>query len=351
MTRFRAAVLQSIGSPPSILDLVGRELDRGQVLVQMVMAGICGSQLSEIAGFKGNEKFLPHLMGHEGFGRVVEVGSDVNSVSPGDFVVLHWRASQNGIAAVPAKYDSTDGMAVGSGAIATLSERVVVSENRVTAVPEDTNPELATLLGCALSTATAALLGEAGLKPGERVLVVGLGGIGLSTLAASLLVHNVLVAGFDRDRQKGEIGQRIRDFSLIDEGVDSLGNLIIPSEFRGGFDVVIDSVGESALFGKFAKLLAPGSRYILIGQGNPESHIDLGPRGDWLKDDSVTFVISQGGGFRPERQLLDFISRYNQIDLDTSALITHKLELERIGEVFSLLEEGTAGIGRAVVKF
>ena len=66
-------------------------LDFGQVLVEIIVSGICGSQLGEINGVKGHDPYLPHLMGHEGCGRVLEVGLGVKTVKAGDKVVLHWR--------------------------------------------------------------------------------------------------------------------------------------------------------------------------------------------------------------------------------------------------------------------
>ena len=67
------------------------ELEVGQVLVKVLVSGLCGAQLHEIRGHKGNEKFLPHLMGHEGCGIVEEVGPGVTTVKVGDKVVMHWR--------------------------------------------------------------------------------------------------------------------------------------------------------------------------------------------------------------------------------------------------------------------
>ena len=68
-----------------------KSLDIGQVLVELKSSGICGSQIGEIDGVKGPDRFLPHLLGHEGFARVLEIGPGVSYIKPGDSVVLHWR--------------------------------------------------------------------------------------------------------------------------------------------------------------------------------------------------------------------------------------------------------------------
>ena len=87
----KAAILETLNAPLVIRELSLTELDIGQVLVKVIVSGICGSQLHEINGNKGNGKFLPHLMGHEGCGLVEEIGPGVTKVKPGDKVVMHWR--------------------------------------------------------------------------------------------------------------------------------------------------------------------------------------------------------------------------------------------------------------------
>lgn len=87
----KAAVLEEINHPLVLKNVEISPLRVGQVLVKVIVSGICGSQLHEINGNKGNSKFLPHLMGHEGCGIVQEVGAGVKNVKPGDKVVMHWR--------------------------------------------------------------------------------------------------------------------------------------------------------------------------------------------------------------------------------------------------------------------
>ncbi len=77
---------------PLIIDEVALpdKLSYGQVLVRLSYTSICGSQLGEIDGVKGDDPYLPHLLGHEGSGEVLEIGGGVKTVKPGDHVVLHW---------------------------------------------------------------------------------------------------------------------------------------------------------------------------------------------------------------------------------------------------------------------
>ena len=87
---FRAAVLVSPNKPLEIMDLRFPELKDGQVLVRNIASGVCRSQLMEVKGKRGDDKWLPHLLGHEGYGVVEEIGPGVTKCVPGDRVVLSW---------------------------------------------------------------------------------------------------------------------------------------------------------------------------------------------------------------------------------------------------------------------
>ena len=98
----RAAILVEQKKPLVIEEIEMPALRYGQVLVRVNCSGICGSQLGEIDGVKGPDKFLPHLLGHEGSARVIATGEGVRNVKEGDHVVLHWRKGA-GIEAPAAK--------------------------------------------------------------------------------------------------------------------------------------------------------------------------------------------------------------------------------------------------------
>ncbi len=90
MMKTHAAVLRQLGAPIVIEELTIPPLQAGQVLVEMAFSGICHTQLPEVRGKKGPDRFLPHTLGHEGSGKVIDVGSTVTKVRVGDSVVLSW---------------------------------------------------------------------------------------------------------------------------------------------------------------------------------------------------------------------------------------------------------------------
>ena len=158
-------------------------LNCGQVLVKLLNSGICGSQLGEITGIKGKDKYLPHLLGHEGCGIVEEVGPGVTNVKSGDKIVLHWMKGL-GINAEPAIY-RWRGEKLNSGNVTTFNSYAVVSENRCTKVNHKLNTDYLSLFGCAITTGFGVIENNAKLKIGESIVIFGSGGVGLNIIQAA----------------------------------------------------------------------------------------------------------------------------------------------------------------------
>ena len=157
---------------PLVLDEVELPaLGFGQVLVDIQASRICGSQIGEIDGVKGPDKWLPHLLGHEAGGIVREVGPEVRHVKPGDRVVGHWRPGR-GIEARGAVYQ-WHGRNCNAGPITTFQQLAILSENRVTVVPPDTDFEVCCLLADTLTTGFGVINNDAKVRLGEAVVVIG----------------------------------------------------------------------------------------------------------------------------------------------------------------------------------
>ena len=127
----QAAILVEQGKPLVVDKItIPDQLDIGQVLVEIFVSGICGSQIGEIYGVKGEDKFLPHLMGHEGCGRIKDIGPGVTKLKIGDKVVLHWKKGIGINSKVPEYI--WNGKRVNAGWVTTFNKFAVISENRCT---------------------------------------------------------------------------------------------------------------------------------------------------------------------------------------------------------------------------
>jgi S-(hydroxymethyl)glutathione dehydrogenase/alcohol dehydrogenase len=291
----KAAVLEQISQPLAIRDLEIPPLQPGQVLVKIICTGICGSQLQEIDGIKGDPAHLPHLLGHEGCGVVEAVDNVVTTVKPGDKVVMHWRKGEG---------CDVDGAVYGnvkSGAVTTFSEYSIVSENRVTSIPHDIPNDFAALLGCALSTAVSIVENEAKPKIGDVVSVIGCGGLGLSIIFALTMRKAELweVVGIDSVESKKKLVERFysRMTRFSTQPVLS--------------DIVIDTIGSEPI----------GTRYISLQKNG-----------------------TSAGGFEPAKDIPRYVEMFRHGTFyGYEKIITHRIPLDQINEGIQLMRDGKAG--------
>ena len=356
----KAAVLTALEKPyaPASLklwDVEPQPLDYGQVLVEMICSGICGAQLQEMRGEKGNAAHLPHLLGHEGCGIVLQVGPGVSRVQIGQKVCLHWRKAAGIESALPA-YTSTRGR-VGSGRVATLARLCVASENRITPVPDDTPPELAALLGCGLSTALGTVEREAACKIGESVLIVGCGGLGANLIRACKIAGAGTIACCDIHRSKQDVALALGANHYIDATPDQfpMSNPWINSwtgsscgMWRDGrkpryqFDIIIDTSGDTQAISDSLNLLAPSGRFIMVGHPKPGISAIVHDADHLFGGEGKTIKATQGGGFQPDRDIPRYIQAWRSGVLKIDGIVTHNLTLEQVNTGIDLVRNGEA---------
>lgn len=193
--KITAAVLREVNKPLELMELEFPILACGQVLIEYEFSGICRSQLMEVRGGRGEDRWLPHLLGHEGVGLVLEIGPEVETVKVGDTVVVGWLET-SGIDAKPAAYvSSKTGEKINSGKAVTFATHAIVSENRVFLKPKSISNKTAVLLGCALPTGAGMVLNETCPSSEDKILIIGLGGIGMSVLVTLLMkgINNISI--------------------------------------------------------------------------------------------------------------------------------------------------------------
>lgn len=336
----KAAVLEQIDAPLSVSEVGLTDLRPGQVLVRMRVSGICGSQLQEIAGIKGNAKFVPHLLGHEGCGIVAGIGPDVTTVHAGDKVVLHWRKGEGMESDFP--HFNFQGKDIQSGKVTTFSEYTIVSENRVTAVPHDVPDDLCALLGCGLSTALGSVLDVARVQPGEQVLIMGLGGLGACAVKAAQLARAGLIVVADVFEEKRVLAEKLGVDVFINVRDEDLADVVHTRLGLKGFDAIIETSGSARAASSAIPLLASGGRCVLIGQPKPDETIELNNARHLFDGEGKMLCATQGGGFVPHRDIPQYISWYRQGRLTIDNLISHRVKLDEINTAIQYMRNGSA---------
>ena len=243
---------------------INNPLQEGQVLVKIEKSGICGAQINEIDAVKGEDKFLPHLLGHEGVGTVLEIGGGVNHVKVGDRVILHWRPG-NGMQSKTYTY-SWKNRNLNSGWVTTFSQHAVVSENRLTPISKTVNSVHLPLLGCGLTTVFGSFENEVSIKLGDSVLILGVGAVGsLSIIAAKLKGAGAIVA-IDKNQNKADLAKACgtdRFYAIKPLHSDDIVEKIISENKL--FDLVVDTTGDSMLMSQSYEMLSKTGTLLIIG--------------------------------------------------------------------------------------
>lgn len=343
-TTTKAAILVA-QKQPLVIDTIElpTELDVGQVLVQIKVSGICGSQLGEIAGVKGPDRYLPHLMGHEGFADVLEIGPGVKHVNPGDSVVLHWRPGA-GIQADPPKY-CWRGEQLNAGWVTTFNRHAVVSENRCTRVPKNTDPDAAALFGCAITTGFGVIENNAGLRMGESVVVFGAGGIGLNIIQAASLLSASIIIAVDLFDSRLELARQLGATHTINSSHGDVEAMIQNSLAGQPLDVFIDNTGVPAIIEQGYRLTHSFGRVVLVGvprQGSKASFHTLP-----LHFGKI-LTGSHGGESKPAQDIPRYLRLLQQGRLQIDQIVSARYSLDDINLAIEAMRNGSTS-GRVMI--
>ena len=340
-----AAVLCEINKPLSIEELLIPELKEGQVLIKLAYSGVCRSQLNEIRGLKGEDKFLPHTLGHEGSGIVESIGKGVKKVKAGDRVVLTWIKGAG--ADVPsALYRKKDGCLVNSGAISTFQTKAVISENRLVKIPNEMPLKEASLLGCAFATGAGIIINSAEVWAGNTVAIFGVGGIGLSAvLAAGLMKANKIIA-IDVHDNKLQQALQAGATDIINANRQDVLASISAITNNHWVDYAIEASGRKKIMElAFSVVRDNGGLCIIAGNLPAEERISLNPM-DLIKGKRI--IGTWGGETQPDRDIPSYVELCLTGKLELDRLGIDIYTLENINKAFLDLEHGR--LGRALLE-
>ena len=340
MEKFKAAVLTKQHEPLKIFELEHINPSYGQVKIKMITSGLCGAQWNEINGIKGVDNFLPHMMGHEGYGQIFSVGNGVTKVKNGDFVVLHWRKG-SGIECYGPKYDSEVG-SIGSGSVTTFSEYTIVAENRISKVSNNEDLKyIYPLLGCALSTTWGVFNKEIIIKNNSKIFIIGAGGLGLSFLFWAKIYNYEKIVILDKFKTKKKFVQPFDvEFHSIEEGFKFDNN-----EFN--FDLIIDTTGDTNIISSAFNLLNKNSQFVLIGQ--PKKGENLILQNALKLFDGIKIFASDGGTFEPEHDFDKLVNEVNSNVEFAKNLVSDIISLEDVNKGFDLMKSGNTA--RIIIDF
>ena len=359
----RAAVFHGAGRPFEVRELDLEEPRAGEVLVRMAAVGICGTDLHSVKGEWMRP--TPTVLGHEGAGVVETVGEGVESLRPGDHVVLSWAPScgecsdcrrgrparcavLNRAIAANTLPDGTTGLSLDGETVfrgtatGALSERIVVSE-RVALPVGDVPLEQAALLGCAALTGVGAALFAARVEPGSSVLVVGAGGVGQFIVQGVRIAGATAIVCVDPVEARREQATRLGATRVADP--DELNGLM-KAELPDGVDYAFDAVGDPATTETAFRWTRSGGVCIIVGLPAAGKRLDLDPIDFVRRERILTGTIY--GSEDPAVALPVLLDHVRAGRLDLASQLGPVFPLDEINEA---IEASLSGVpGRVLVR-
>ncbi len=331
----KAAILFKTGEPLRIEEIEIPKLRPGQVLVRMLVSGICRAQLNEVRGWKGEDKYLPHLLGHEGAGVVEETGTGVSKVKQGDYVVTSWIKGK-GLDGGGAQY-KLGKITVNSGSITTFGSRSVISENRLVKVPSQVPPHIAALLGCAVPTGAGIIFHTLNVKKGSSIAIFGIGGVGASAILAAKMRGCKVILAVDISEEKLQFARLLgaTDVSLF----DNLKPLSV--------DYSIEASGNKKAMEKAIEAVCDHGQVVIAGNLKRGEKISLDPF-ELIKGKKI--MGTWGGETDIDRDIPFYAEAYLEGKMKIDGLFSKRIKLQKVNEELDIMEKNQL-LGRVVIDF
>ena len=356
-------VPQQVGEPLQVLDVELRDPRPHEVVVKQFASGVCHSQLHTIH----NPRSAPQILGHESTGVVTAVGSAVTSLAVGDTVMVTWVPKDTEQARRKGEMmslDLPDGRTAMSLNVFTWATSTIADEMFVVKVPDGIDRESTSIIGCAVITGAGAVLHTAQVQPGDSVAIFGVGGVGLSAVAAARKCGADPIIAVDLVEEKLEFAKRfgatvginasqvdpvqaIRDLTRREGRYDIMRAPLAGVDFAFdciGAPVTMKQISQAVRAGEFGQ--SRGGVAVLVGV--PQTPLELDSRFLFIGERS--YRASIGGSCVPGEDLPRFLQWHAEGDLDLDAMVTARYGIDDIAQAVHDLESGRIA-GRAILVF
>lgn len=357
--RVRAALLAKTGAALEVTEVELAPPGAGEVLVRLQASGVCHSDLNAIDGTA--ETRCPAVLGHEGAGVVEAVGQGVE-LPVGTHVALSWMPScghcEECLRDLP-HLCRTAWAAMGHGGLldgtprlsrdgapvfhysllSTFAERAVVPERSCIPIPRDVPFAVAGLVGCAVTTGLGAVWNTGGVRPGDRVCVVGCGGVGLSAVLGAAAAGAEPIVAVDLSGGKLDTALALGATAAVTwAGTPEATAEAVREATGGGVDVAVEATGRpEAARAAFLSTRARGAA-VLVGIPRADAEVSFPALPIPRLERRILGSIY--GSSRPERDFPRILELYRSGRLPLDRLVSHRLPLEAVGDAFDLMRAG-----------
>lgn len=349
----RAAILHRTGDEAlDVVEVESVSFGAGRVRVKMHRAGLCHSDLSAMNGVLNHP--APFVPGHEGAGEVMAVGEGVTHVKPGDRVIVCWMPPCDRCHACT----SGDGHLCRSGygnlanpnfqhggkvlpgmlGAGTFAEETVIAAYAAIPIPDDVPYDIAALVGCGVTTGIGAALNTARVRPGSSVVVIGLGGVGVSVLQGAKVAGAAQIIAVDPTASRREMALRFGATEAV--APDELAEVTRRVTDGSGFDYAFEAVGKAVTLRSAYDATRLGGTVCLVGAGSRTDQTGLSMAELVLNEKKLLPSFYGGDDIRRTYATVFDLWRAGRIDLES--MITHHVPLTGINEAIRQMHTGEA---------
>lgn len=328
--KIKAAVLVKNNSNLILKDVFHKNiLEKDQVLIKLFYTGICGSQIGEINGIKGKDKFLPHLLGHEATGEVLQVAKNVTKFKKKDKVILHWQTNKIKDSKVPNYYDN-NGKTINAGWVTTFNNYAIVSQNRVSYLPKKISLIKGVLFGCSLTTAYGSIFNSSkiNLNRDNKIIIVGFGMIGQALLSL-LFKKNQHVEIIEKNEKKNK---------FLKKNFPNINSFKNTKDLKkNSYDIIYETTGNTKLIENSYELINDKGKLILIGVPKHNSKIKINTLGI---NYGKKIIGSYGGNIIPEKDIPKLVSLIKKNKINLRKLISGPYKFRNINTIINNIKTG-----------
>lgn len=368
--KVKAAVALEAGKPLQIEDVDLEGPKAGEVMVEIKATGICHTDHFTLSG-EDPEGLFPSVLGHEGAGVVVEVGSEVNSLKAGDHVIpLYTPECRQCEYCLSGKTNLCQAIRVTQGrglmpdgtsrfslngktlyhymGTSTFANYTVLPEIALAKIRSDAPFDKVCYIGCGVTTGIGAVINTAKVEPGANVVVFGLGGIGLNVIQGARLVGANMIVGVDTNTKKRTLAEKFGMTHFVNPkevGSDVVAHIVDVT--KGGADYSFECIGNVETMRQALECCHKGwGESVIIGVAGAGQEISTRPF------QLVTGRVWRGtafGGARGRTEVPRIVDWYMEGKINIDDLITHTMPLQEINNAFHLMEQGESI--RSVVQY
>ena len=349
----RAAVLHSIGDDKLDIrdDVTVLGPGPGEIRIRVRAAGVCHSDQSARGG--GLPQPVPAVLGHEAAGDVLEAGAGVDDLAPGDRVIVNWLPACGTCAecrrgepflclthvmagyAMP-RFMVGDLPVFGMAGCGAFAEEMVVPRIGAVQIDPDVPYEVAALVGCGVMTGVGAVVNTARVRPGDSVVIIGCGGVGIAAVQGARLSGAAVIAAVDTVPAKLDVAHRFGATHAVTP--DQLSDLSTEITGGEGFDYAFDVVAVPQTLRTAWTAARRGGTVVVVGAGRAEHQVEFSPFE--LLFEGKKIIPSLYGSADPPRDFPRLIALWRAGRLDLEGMVSHRLRLEQVDDALAALGRG-----------